>query len=75
MAQQPVAGIGANNSNVQVAALLAQLNDNIAKLGQLKVNVQTHVTGLPPGATAQSKVASGPDPLRYNYPMPEMVTP
>ncbi|WP_161968903.1 hypothetical protein [Aquitalea magnusonii] len=51
-----------------------QLNDSVAKLGQLKVNVQTHVTGLPHGAAAESKVASSVD-SRFNYPMPEMVTP
>ncbi|WP_227105139.1 lytic transglycosylase domain-containing protein [Chromobacterium rhizoryzae] len=61
------------DSNRQVAALLAQLNDSVAKLGQLKVNVQTHVTGLPAGAAAQSRVVD--DSLRYNYPMPQMVTP
>ncbi|MCP1290936.1 hypothetical protein NK214_12120 [Chromobacterium sp. S0633] len=63
------------DSNGQIAALLAQLNDNVSKLGQLKVNVQTHVTGLPSGASAQSKVASVGESPQYNFPMPEMVTP
>jgi hypothetical protein len=71
---QSAGGAVAGNSNAQIAALLAQLNDNIAKLGQLRVNVQTHVTGLPAGASAESKVASNTD-SRFNYPMPEMVTP